>query len=293
MIKLAAIPVTCALTALACASGTATISLTSPSDGSVVNPGETIEWEISLTVSAGDNFGLALAAVDLVQDAGNPAYFDVPAGTAPLDMADFDRPDGISNPGPGGVGSAYGGTPLGPAGAKDLRQIGGAQNTFGVAGDGIGLDYDVRAGVGQGAAQVLATGSFAAPSVPGVYVFYIENPIANTLDDVVAPPDFSPVSAAVALIDDGEITFTIAPAACVGDLNCDEQVDFGDINPFVQYLSNFASWAATYPGCNPANGDINGDGTYGEGSFGDINPFVTCLSSHALPIPCPLGCNAP
>ena len=67
----------------------------------------------------------------------------------------------------------------------------------------------------------------------------------------------------------------------VGDLNCDGTYgpqSFGDINPFVLYLSNFAAWQATYPGCPPQNGDINGDGTYGQGAFGDINPFVALLS---------------
>jgi len=86
------------------------------------------------------------------------------------------------------------------------------------------------------------------------------------------------------------------PSTCVGDLNCDGQVDFGDINPFVLYLSNYAAWQATYEGCNPLNGDINGDGTYGWGSFGDINPFVACLANNPLPIPCtpsPGGCDTP
>jgi len=63
-----------------------------------------------------------------------------------------------------------------------------------------------------------------------------------------------------------------------GDMNCDGTVDFGDINPFVLQLSNFAAWQATYVGCNPLNGDINDDGIYGEGSFGDINPFVALLT---------------
>jgi hypothetical protein len=78
-----------------------------------------------------------------------------------------------------------------------------------------------------------------------------------------------------------------SPARCVGDLNCDGKIDFGDINPFVQYLSNYTGWQATYPSCNPLNGDINSDGTYGQGSFGDINPFVSLLSSGSLPIMCP------
>jgi hypothetical protein len=80
-----------------------------------------------------------------------------------------------------------------------------------------------------------------------------------------------------------------SPAACaqttstgglLGDLNCDGSVNFGDINPFVLYLSNFATWQAAYPGCPATNGDVNGDGTYGQASFGDINPFVALLTGH-------------
>jgi len=62
----------------------------------------------------------------------------------------------------------------------------------------------------------------------------------------------------------------------VGDLNCDSTVDFGDINPFVLFLSNFSVWQQTYAGCPPESGDINGDGLYPD--FGDINPFVMLLS---------------
>jgi hypothetical protein len=61
-----------------------------------------------------------------------------------------------------------------------------------------------------------------------------------------------------------------------GDLNCDGTIDFGDINPFVQYLSDFAGWQAAHADCPPENGDINGDGTFP--SFGDINPFVALLT---------------
>ena len=66
-----------------------------------------------------------------------------------------------------------------------------------------------------------------------------------------------------------------------GDLNCDAAVDFGDINPLVLYLSDFATWQDTYPNCSPENGDINGDGTYP--SFEDINPFVVLLSAGGAP----------
>nr|HPM85050.1 hypothetical protein [Candidatus Anammoximicrobium sp.] len=62
------------------------------------------------------------------------------------------------------------------------------------------------------------------------------------------------------------------------------QVSFADINPFVLYLSNNPVWVVTYPGCDPQNGDINGDNTFP--SFGDINAFVTLLSTNSLPIIC-------
>jgi hypothetical protein len=71
---------------------------------------------------------------------------------------------------------------------------------------------------------------------------------------------------------------------CLGDLNCDGQVDFGDINPFVLRLSNPAGYFATFIGCPNGNGDINGNGSVG---FDDINPFVALLSNNPLPIPCP------
>jgi hypothetical protein len=76
------------------------------------------------------------------------------------------------------------------------------------------------------------------------------------------------------------------PLPCPGDLNCDGVIDFGDINPFVMYLTDFGAWLANYPACNPLNGDINGDGVYGQGSFGDINPFVDLLTTGDPP-PCP------
>jgi hypothetical protein len=78
-------------------------------------------------------------------------------------------------------------------------------------------------------------------------------------------------------VDDVKLTSLVCEApSAVGDLNCDGSVDFGDINPFVLYLSNYALWQTTYDGCDPLNGDINGDGTYP--SFGDINPFVALLT---------------
>ncbi len=60
-----------------------------------------------------------------------------------------------------------------------------------------------------------------------------------------------------------------------GDMNCDGQVGFADINPFVLALSNPASYQNQYPQCELLNGDINRDGRL---DFADINPFVALLA---------------
>lgn len=76
----------------------------------------------------------------------------------------------------------------------------------------------------------------------------------------------------------------VTPPSCAGDLNCDGQVSFGDINAFVLRLSNPSAYATTFPGCPNGNGDINGSGAV---AFDDINPFVALLSNNPLPIVCP------
>jgi len=65
------------------------------------------------------------------------------------------------------------------------------------------------------------------------------------------------------------------PGPKTGDLNCDGQVNFADINPFVLRLTNPAGYQVAFPDCSDANGDINLDGQV---NFGDINPFVRLLT---------------
>jgi hypothetical protein len=72
------------------------------------------------------------------------------------------------------------------------------------------------------------------------------------------------------------VRWTVSTTWPLGDLNCDGALDFGDINPFVQFLSDFGVWKAAHPDCPATNGDINQDGVYP--SFGDINPFVALLT---------------
>ncbi len=184
-------------------------------NGSPVSGGTQIDWEIVAVVSTGDNEGLALVSVDLVQDPTNAAFFDIPVADRPAGaggMDKFDRPKGISNP-DGFGGSAYGGTQIGTAGAMNLVQIGGAQNMFGETFTGALEDATIEDKVGQepgGIGRVIATGSFLAPSQPGTYKFDLADGVANTLIDVNTPPAYSRVSAAtVDILTNGSFSFMV------------------------------------------------------------------------------------
>lgn len=61
----------------------------------------------------------------------------------------------------------------------------------------------------------------------------------------------------------------------LGDLNCDGEVNFADINPFVLALGGYDGYHADFPNCDMNLADCNGDGTV---DFGDINPFVDLLN---------------
>lgn len=59
-----------------------------------------------------------------------------------------------------------------------------------------------------------------------------------------------------------------------GDMNCDGEVDFDDINPFVLALIDRGQYELQYPDCNWHNADTSRDGKV---DFNDINPFVMLL----------------
>lgn len=276
MMKRVLFKASAALAAAAAASAaTVAVSLESAADGQTIAPGATVNWTINFSVSTGDNLGLALLSADLVQAAANPDLFDLPvAGGVPAPMVKFARPQGISNPGTG-----YSGTQVGPAGARNLVQIGGGQNTFGyVLGGSIGTNVNVQSGVGQSGAVTLASGSFTAPAAAGTYTFSLANVRANTLVQVNPAPAFSVVEEAVVDTTNGSITFDVL-AGIVGDSNCDGVVNILDINYFVAAITGEANWLALHGG-NPtcdyliAN-DIDGNLMV---NVLDINPFVALLS---------------
>jgi hypothetical protein len=264
------------------AAPTATLTLTSPQHGATVASGATISYTISVLVSSGDNVGLALVSVDLEQAAGNPELFDIPPATdIPSNMAKFRRPLGISNPDENSL-PGYAGVQRGTSPGKNLRQIGGAQNTFGAPGGTIGTDPNPVSGVGQGTARQVTSGSFLAPTTEGVYTFELKNALVNVMTAANAPPAFSPVvSVATSDINltGGVLTFTVsnAPAFCIGDVDCSGEVDFFDIDPFVAKLGCPSSDpVGCSAGCPWQNADADEDGDV---DFFDIDPFVATLGN--------------
>jgi hypothetical protein len=64
------------------------------------------------------------------------------------------------------------------------------------------------------------------------------------------------------------------PPFTSGDTNCDGQVNFFDIDPFLMALFNPSGYAAAYPACSLLTADCNGDANV---NFFDIDPFLDCL----------------
>jgi len=190
-------------------------------------------------------------------------------------MANFARPAGVTNPGDANPVDGYRGVQRGPMGAKNLVQIGGGQNTFGVAqpaGAGAGESAAVVGGVGQSGSPLLASGSFEAPSVCGNYTFSLANAIASTLTSVASPPNSSGVTAASISVSDGSFTMQVRPAA---DLNLDCHVDTVDVGLMVGVLLG----SITDPSVI-FRADLNRDG-FVDGQ--DIQLFVSCLMVGACP----------
>ena len=68
----------------------------------------------------------------------------------------------------------------------------------------------------------------------------------------------------------------------LGDLNCDGQLNGGDIDPFFLALGDPGAYLKAFPNCNPLNGDINCDGAL---NGGDVDFFFACLGAG--------GCTCP
>ena len=69
-------------------------------------------------------------------------------------------------------------------------------------------------------------------------------------------------------------TLTFEPGWPLGDLNCDGDVDFFDIDPFVLAVTDPAAYTELYPDCDLMLADINDDGLV---NFFDIDGFVVLV----------------
>ncbi len=266
-----------AICSSAFAAGTVNLNLLSPQDGQTLAPGQLVQWRIEAEVSTGDNAGLALILVNLEQSPLNAALIDIPlADGVPPQLAAFDAPAGFAN---NPIG--YRGLRVGPVGARNLEQIGGAQNTFGVAAATMGQDIDVDPGLGQSGPLLIAEGSFRAPFVEGGYQFNLADPLANTLVTVNSPPMQSPTESAFALFGSSSFSFSVDPALSIsGDMNCDGVVNSDDADAFALAAVAPTEYQATYPDCNADEGDVNNDGLL-DGR--DIQGFVQCLIAGSCP----------
>jgi hypothetical protein len=262
-----------ALCVAANAQPTVTVMLDSTQADQIVPPQSTVDWTITFSVSTGDNQGLALLSCDLVQNAGNPSLFDIPpADGVPTAMSNFSRPDGISNPGETDPNTGYIGSQRGTSGQMNLRQVGGAQNTFGEAltpGSGIAENANVVGGVGQGTLETLASGTFSAPTTAGTYTFSSANSLATVLTEVNEPPDFSPVIQAT--VDESSATFSFT-VTLIGDVDLDCDVELSDL---AQLLGNYGATT----GMTWNEGDLDNDGDI------DLSDLAALLGSYGLTCP--------
>lgn len=254
------------------ATPTVALKITSNSDGLVVQPSTTVDWTISFQVSTGDNLGLALVSVDLVQNAANPIAIELtPSPSVPSALSGFARPSGFSSPPVGGSGTnpGFGGTPLGTDCEKNLYRIGGGQNTFAVAGTNVGTDTTVDGGIGQSGWQVLASGELTAPTERGVYVFSLENAVANVLT-TINTGSASVVAESAVAYSPAAITIVVCPGDVEGD---------GDVD-----LSDQTLLLASYGKCKGQSGfdaacDLNGDDCV---DLADLTILLTNFGSYCL-----------
>ncbi|MCB9853331.1 MAG: hypothetical protein H6819_09575 [Phycisphaerales bacterium] len=252
---------------------TVTVSLESPQNGTFVQAGETIDWSISVSVSSGDNHGLAFFCADLVQSETNPATLEIPhADGIPSEMMNFSSPAGVSNPPDVGMSSGYVGTQVGDAGGMNLHEIGGGQNLFGEAlpaATGLAQSAGTIPGVGQAGGIVIASGSFTAPATEGAYTFELRNVLANVLSEANPQPRFSLARAANVDLAAGTLTITVSDGCDPFDVNCDGAVDGRDVQPLVSSLLTH-----TPSSCSPCAGDTDANGAT---DMLDIQIFVDRL----------------
>lgn len=137
-----------------------------------VQPGEVVNYEIQGTLTpATGHMGLALVGFNLNYSGGSLPQCNEPV--APDPMANFVKPNGITNP------AGYGGT----AGATgELLQVGGGQNTIKNTAEFADFPIGtVQTGIAQNTPVILATGTLTAPQ-QGVSTLVLSQLFANVIE---------------------------------------------------------------------------------------------------------------
>ena len=105
----------------------------------------------------------------------------------------------------------------------------------------------------------------------------IWNPTAPQIGDVFTSG--APVGCPAQVVPQ-ELAFQLNWDYPCADANCDGLINFGDIDPFVLAITNYAQYQAEFPGCD--NADTNFDSLV---NFGDIDPFVYAITHDQCPPP--------
>ncbi|MCK4341061.1 MAG: carboxypeptidase regulatory-like domain-containing protein [Phycisphaerae bacterium] len=129
-------------------------------------------------------------------------------------------------------------------------------------------------------------GLWSIDEVPqGQYLVYLEEPgycFWHFVDGVPGdPPPLSILVNEENQADNQSILFWAQVTLCPGDSNCDEAINWRDIDFFVAAMNdNVAAWEAMFlpgaPTCSFDNNDVNGDGTV---NWRDIDPLVAIMNT--------------
>ncbi len=126
--------------------------------------------------------------------------------------------------------------------------------------DGVFVGTNTATAVGTGAGWPTGTLRIStAQPFNRVVVHYDSHPLTCQ--------DWGPIFMA----DNMVVLGTVAPALCLGDIDCSGLVDFFDIDPFVEALSYPGGAGWPHPSCAWEHADCDGDGDV---DFFDIDPFV-------------------
>jgi hypothetical protein len=142
------------------------------------------------------------------------------------------------------------------------------------------------AGWGPNADLLVTDGTYTFPIKLGLGTGYEDYPAPSEPFDVIGILDQEDGTDAdgyrggyrlwVAGNYEGNACFVPAPPTLLGDMDCDGDVDFDDINPFVTAIGNQGAYLIIYPCCDWLHGDFDGDFDV---DFDDITPFVNAIGT--------------